>query len=439
METENSKVTATQQAARSRRDFLQLSAEAAAGAFATATILSSTAIAAALPAGGTTELNGANFAATWQAAQANRDSGPARADHGPRPKDAVVIDANENPLGPCTTARDAAAGIVPQGGRYQDWLTRELVTTFAAMEGLKPEYVRAFAGSGGPLHYTALAFSSPTRSYVTADPGYEAGMNAANIAGARVVKVPLTKTYAHDVKAMVEAAPDAGLFYICTPNNPTGTLTSHSDIEFLLENKPKDAVLLVDEAYIHFADGQTSTLDFVKADKDLVVLRTFSKIYGMAGLRCGFAIARPDLLKRVGQFAGWSPMPVTAVVAATASLKHEGLVAERQQINTKIREATFEWFAKKGYAFVPSQSNCFMVDAKRPAKEMIAAMASQNVFIGRAWPVWPTHVRITVGTQAEMEKFREAFERVMTGKVVASPAAVASSMLLDGIGTPEYC
>ena len=129
------------------------------------------------------------------------------------------------------------------------------------------------------------------------------------------MKVPLTSTYAHDVKAMLAAAPDAGMFYICTPNNPTGTLTSHSDIEFLLANKPKDSILLVDEAYIHFSDA-TTALDLVKADKDVIVLRTFSKIYGMAGLRCGFAIARPDLLEKMGAFSGWSAMPITAVAAA---------------------------------------------------------------------------------------------------------------------------
>ncbi len=225
------------------------------------------------------------------------------------------------------------------------------------------------------------------------------------------MKVPLTKTYAHDVKAMLAAAPDAGLFYICSPNNPTGTVTSHSDIEFLLANKPKDSILLVDEAYIHFSDA-SSALDLVKADKDLIVLRTFSKIYGMAGLRCGFAIGRPDLLEKMSAYSGWSPMPITAVAAAMASLKDPRLVPERKHINTTIREATFQWLAKNDYSFVPSQSNCFMLDAKRPAKEVIAAMAAQNVFIGRPWPVWPTHVRITVGTQPEMERFQAAFQRV---------------------------
>jgi histidinol-phosphate aminotransferase len=360
-----------------------------------------------------------------------------RAAAAPFAKDAVMIDSNENPLGPCATAREAVVDQVSQGGRYLGWMTDDLEKTFAGMEGLKREYVRAFPGSGGPLHYSVLAFTSPTKSYVTADPGYESGMHAAKISGARVLKVGLTKAYAHDVKAMLAAAPDAGLFYVCTPNNPSGTLTSHSDIEFLLANKPKDAILLVDEAYIHFSDA-TSSIDLVRADKDLIVLRTFSKIYGMAGLRCGFAIGRPDLLERINGFSGWSPMPITAVAAAMASLKHSHLVPDRKQVNTTIREATFEWLAKNGYAYLPSQANFFMVDAKRPAKEVIAAMASQNVIIGRVWPVWPTHVRVSVGTQPEMERFQVAFERVMKGAAMAAhrvPEQTAAH--LDGIGLPS--
>jgi histidinol-phosphate aminotransferase len=325
---------------------------------------------------------------------------------------AVVIDANENPLGPCDAARKAIVDMAPQGGRYSYWLKEEFVKTFTEMEGIKPEYLHVFPGSSEPLHFTVLAYTSPTRSYVTADPGYEAGMRAAKISGARIVKTSLTKTYAHDVKAMVAAAPDAGLFYVCTPNNPTGTMTPHSDIEQLLAAKPKGSIVLVDEAYIHFSDG-VSAIDLVKADQDVIVLRTFSKIYGMAGIRCGMAIGRPDLLAKLENFSGWSAMPITAVAAATASLKHEHLVPERKQSNAATRQKTFDWLASQGYAYVPSQSNCFMMDAKRPAKEVIDAMAARNVYIGRAWPVWPTHVRITVGLPQEMVAFQEAFQAVM--------------------------
>jgi len=172
---------------------------------------------------------------------------------------AIVIDANENPLGPCDAARKAIVDMAPQGGRYSYWLKEEFVKTFTEMEGIKPEYLRVFPGSSEPLHFSVLSFTSPAKSYVTADPGYEAGMKAAKISGARIVKTPLTKTYSHDIKAMLAAAPDAGLFYVCTPNNPTGTMTPHSDIEQLVAAKPKGSVVLADEAYIHFSDGVSAS------------------------------------------------------------------------------------------------------------------------------------------------------------------------------------
>src|SRR5207249_11885842 len=166
---------------------------------------------------------------------------------------AVVIDANENPLGPCDAARKAIVDMAPQGGRYSYWLKEELVKTFTEMEGLKPEYLRVFPGSSEPLHFSVLAFTSPARSYVTADPGYEAGMRAAKISGARIAKTPLTKTYSHDIKAMVAAVPDAGLFSVCTPNNPTGTMTPHFGIEHVLAAKPMRSVVLVVESYLQCA------------------------------------------------------------------------------------------------------------------------------------------------------------------------------------------
>jgi len=254
-------------------------------------------------------------------------------------------------------------------------------------------------------------------------------MKAAKISGARIVKTPLTKTYAHDIKAMLAAAPDAGLFYVCSPNNPTGTLTPHSDIEQLLAAKPKGSVVLVDEAYIHFSDG-VSALDLVKADRDVIVLRTFSKIYGMAGIRCGMAIGRPDLLAKLENFSGWSAMPITALAAATASLKHEHLVADRKKLNAEIRQKTFDWLGSHGHSFVPSESNCFMLDTKRPAKEVIDSMAARNVFIGRIWPVWPTYTRITVGTQQDMEAFQVAFQAVMKNDKSVSLALPATPAIL---------
>ncbi|HEX4038604.1 MAG TPA: pyridoxal phosphate-dependent aminotransferase [Acidobacteriaceae bacterium] len=338
----------------------------------------------------------------------------ARAQHvsRPMPPGAIRIDANENPLGPCSGACAMMSSLIPEGGRYDDELTERLLETFTAMEGLPSGYVRPYAGSSEPLQYAVLAFTSKERSLVIADPSYEAPMHAATANGARVVKVPLTKDHAHDVRAMVAADPNAGVFYICNPNNPTGTTTSRADIEWALANKPAGSILLVDEAYIQFSEA-TPTLDLVKAGKDLVVLRTFSKIYGMAGLRCGMAIARPDLMKPI-QMYGSNFMPILAVAAANSSLEEPTLVAQRKKINTDIREETFAWLEANRYTFIRSQTNCFMVDTGRPGKQVMDAMAQRNVFIGRVWPIMPTWVRITVGTRSEMAAFRDAWKQVMT-------------------------
>jgi len=328
------------------------------------------------------------------------------------PHDAVRIDANENPLGPCSGACASIASLIPEGGRYDYDLTEKFVSTYCAVEGLKSEYVLPYAGSSEPLHYTVLAFTSKDKPYVTADPGYEAGMHAADLNGAKVVKVPLTSTHAHDVKAMAVADPNAGVIYVCNPNNPTGTTTPRTDVEYLLANKPKGSILLIDEAYIQLSDG-TPSLDLVKADKDVIVLRTFSKIYGMAGVRCGVAVGRPDLLNKI-QYFGMNSMPIMAVAAATSSLQDKDIVPQRKKINADIRNETFEWLAANNFSFIPSETNCFMLQTNRPGREVMAAMARQGVYIGRVWPIMPTYVRITVGTRSDMQKFQVAFKQVMS-------------------------
>jgi histidinol-phosphate aminotransferase len=236
---------------------------------------------------------------------------------------------------------------------------------------------------------------------------------------------------------MLAAAPDAGVFYVCTPNNPTGTLTPHADIEYLLEHKPKGSIVLVDEAYLHFTDAP-SAVDLVKADKELIVLRTFSKIYGMAGLRCGLAIGRPDLLGKIENLGGWNSMPIPALVAAMASLQDAQLVPERKRINATVRAATFEWLDQHGYSYIRSESNCFLLNTKRPGKEVIDAMARQNIMIGRIWPIMPTWVRITVGTRTEMDQFQVAFKRVMDGTAVGAlaPSRRRRKRYLDGVVLP---
>lgn len=330
----------------------------------------------------------------------------------PIPPDAVKIDANENPMGPCAEAADAIHDIVKRGGRYLYEETSVLRNTLASVEGVKPEYVQPYAGSSAPLHQAVLAFCSPQKSFVVADPGYEAGGNAAKFVGARAIQVPLTKDYAHDVKAMARADSNAGLIYVCNPNNPSGTLTSREDMEWLLANKPAGSILMVDEAYIHLSEAATPATDLAAKDKDIIVLRTFSKLYGMAGLRAGAAIARPDLLEKIHSYSAGA-LPITAMVGATASLKVKNLVPERRKTIREIREDTLSFLDKHNFHYVPSVSNKFMVDVKRPGREVIESMRKEKVYIGRVWPVWPTYVRVTIGTRDDMAKFKTAFLKVM--------------------------
>jgi histidinol-phosphate aminotransferase len=325
--------------------------------------------------------------------------------------DAVRITSNENPLGPCKEGLEALYKVAPFGGRYQPHgETAEFVKTVAEIEGVKPDYVSPHAGSSDPLHRTTCAFTSPTKSWTMANPGYGGGAPA--FIGAKLNRVTLREDYTHDVEAMVKADPDAGVYYVCNPNNPSGTVTARKDIEYLLANKKKDAIVVVDEAYIHLSDTAQPCSDLVAADKDVIVLRTFSKAYGMAGIRAGFALGRPDLLAKLRPYGG-GMLPITGLACATASLKVKSLVAERRAYNKKAREYTFEFLQKKNVKFIPSETNFFMMETGKPGAEMTKALADQKVYIGRVWPVWPTKVRVSVGTMEDMQKFTAALDKVL--------------------------
>ena len=324
----------------------------------------------------------------------------------------VVINANEFPEGPSAAALEALLAVARNGNRYQYPETSELVATAAKLEGLRPENYVAYAGSSLALHHGVIAFTSPERALVTVEPGYEAAARAAEFIGAPVVRVPLRADGAHDLPAMLAASKSkpAGLFYVCNPNNPTGSVTPRAEIEWLLENKPKGSIVLLDEAYIHFSDEPPGA-DLVRAGKDVVVLRTFSKIYGMAGLRAGFAIGRPELVERMGRYQTGA-MPVTAMAAAHTMLKDPALVPTRKRGNSARRADLFAFLAAHGFAHTPSVSNKLMIDARMPTQQVIDALAARDVFVGRAWPVWPTHVRVTIGSVDDMAKFKVAFLEV---------------------------
>jgi len=328
--------------------------------------------------------------------------------------DVVRINQNENPMGPTKEGLESLVKVASMGWRYNPGGdSSEFGSLLASTESVPQDHVIGFPGSSIPLANSVAAFCSPTRSWVMGGPGYGAG--GGRFVGAKVVKVPLRKDFSHDVEAMITADPNAGAYYICNPNNPTGTLTPRKDLEYILANKPKDAVLVVDEAYVHFSGMENSSMEMVKAGKDLVILRTFSKIYGMAGIRAGAVYGRPELIAKVREFGGGGMLPVTATACAAASLKLGApLLKERAGINKKNRELAFEHLDKVGVSYVPSVTNFFMMTVKGFTGAQVASgLQKYKVQIGRIWQEVPQMARVTVGTYEEMTKFNDALDKVI--------------------------
>ena len=327
------------------------------------------------------------------------------------PPNVALLNINEYPSGPTPAAVEMMHKMAVSGNRYYMAETAKFTSELAAHHDLKPDYLTIYAGSSEVLHFTTLAFTSPTRSLVTADPTFEQTWRVAKANGAKVHRIPLKPDYSYDMKAMVAADPNAGLYYICNPNNPTGVPVKRADIEWLLANKPAGSIVMVDEAYIHFSDAD-SVIDLVAEDKDLIVSRTFSKIYSMGGLRFGYGMARPDLMEKL-HFYNVNSMATTAVQCAKVQLADKQLIPLRKQTMADSRARTFDWLAKNNFTFTPSQANHFMLDVKQPGGPVTNALAHRNVMIGRTWDVWPRFVRVTIGSPADMQSFQSAFLDVM--------------------------
>jgi histidinol-phosphate aminotransferase len=329
---------------------------------------------------------------------------------------AVRIGANECWTGPFPSGVAAIAEAGSVGNWYDpDGYQDALIKTVATVEGLPETHVVPWPGSGGPLVSIVAAYCSPTKGLVTADPTFESAWRTAAYMKAPIAKAPQAIGKGHDVKAMLAANPNAGLYYICSPNNPTGTITPIADIKWLLDNKPADAMLLVDEAYLHFSEAP-SAVSLIGTRKDIIVMRTFSKLFGMAGVRLGLTFADPEVQKRIMLFGpSIGGLSVTAMHCGNAVYTEAALIKTRRAEMVANREETIAWLTKKGIEVQPgSQANMFMVNWKKPAKPVQAAFDAENIQIGRSWAIWPNVSRITVGSSSDMAAFRAAVAKVMS-------------------------
>jgi len=338
---------------------------------------------------------------------------------GDLPKDMVWLNANENPAGPPAVALEAMREVLPTAGRYHYQEFGAFYRSLARSEDLGPEQIIVGAGSSEVLHMAVDAFTSSTRPLITIRPTYELPVELARALGRKVVATPLRADYTADVKLLVEEAGKAGggLIYICNPNNPTAAITTKNELAWLVDHLPANTILLVDEAYIHFGETPDleSALGYVRRGKDVIVTRTFSKIYGMAGLRAGFGCARADLIERMAPFRNNVISIVTArgVLASVANAQQ--IVGERRTALGRTRRELCEWLTERKVPFIQPHANFMMIDVGRNAREFINTMPRMGVAPGRPFPPLDNMLRVSIGTDADMARFRDVFWKVYKG------------------------
>jgi histidinol-phosphate aminotransferase len=326
----------------------------------------------------------------------------------------VRLSSNENPYGPSTKALQAMTDSFNLACRYPDEPTSRLVEALAKTNSVSAAQILLGAGSGEILKLCAAAFTGPHRTLVVADPTFEAILGHAVVAGAEVVKIPLTSSFSHDLSRMTAAAKE-GVIYICNPNNPTASITPKAEIRDFIAKTPRQTIILVDEAYFHYTDSPDyeSVIPLIKDYPNLIVARTFSKIYGMAGLRCGYGVGQKETIDRMRAQQPWESVNIMALVAAVTSLDAADQVADGRRLNREARAFVLGELDKMGYKTIPSQANFIMTDLNRPVKPLIEAMKQRNVEVGRLFPALPNHMRITIGKKSEMETFLAAFRQIM--------------------------
>ena len=351
----------------------------------------------------------------------------------------VRLSSNENPYGPSPMALKAMTGAFSLVWRYPDEHTDLLIESLAKINGVNQDQILLGDGSGEILKLCAAAFTGPltadndrpvtlarpTRGgalqfrpgrgkLIVADPTFEAILNHANIHQADVVKIPLTSSFSHDLTRM-RAAASEGLIYICNPNNPTASITPKNEIRGFLATVPRQTMILVDEAYFHYADSPDyeTVIPLIKNYPNLIVARTFSKIYGMAGLRLGYGVAKPETIQRLRPHQTWDSVNVMALAAGIASLNDSNHLANGRRMNSQTKNFLGRELENMGYKHVPSQANFLMIDMKRPVGPMIQALNQRGVQVGRVFPALPNHMRVTIGKRPEMETFLRAFRQVV--------------------------
>jgi histidinol-phosphate aminotransferase len=332
----------------------------------------------------------------------------------------VLLDSNENAYGPSPKVADAIRSATGTVNRYPFRKYDEVAQQIANFHRVKREQVLLACGSTEILRVAACAFLGDGRQLIQARPTFEAIQDYAKSAGSEVVSVPLSEGFAHDLNGMLSrVGPATGLVYICNPNNPTATLTPRKDIESFIGKLPATTRVVIDEAYHEYAtlsDMYSSFIDGPVDDERVIVTRTFSKVYGLAGLRLGYAVASPKVIAKMRKFLTQDGLNSIAAEVVAVALGDTDGVKNSVQRNRDSRQEFRNSAMLRMLMPIDSHANFMMMNTQHSAEEVIEHCRKHNVLIGRHFPSMDTYIRVSLGTPAQMRTFWQVWDMLPWAK-----------------------
>jgi histidinol-phosphate aminotransferase len=321
----------------------------------------------------------------------------------------IRLDTTRNAYGPSAKAIDAIGLSVTALSEYPDAASEELRQRIASEHRVAPDRVVLGCGSGEILRMAAGAFTGPGRTIVTASPTCDLLARYAVRAGARAISVPLTSNFAHDEAAMASLCDSAtGVVYVCNPNNPTGTITRRHELDELVTSVPANVHVVVDEAYHHYLQATADTvsmIDRAAEDDRVIVVRSFSKIYALAGLRIGYAIATARTAALLKQCGLERNVNIAAAKAAVASVEDASHVPQRAACNVDDAQEFANQVNARMLRVIDSRTNFMMLDPQRQAADVIAHFKTHRIVLAQPFPRFDRHIRVSLGTRTEMREF----------------------------------
>jgi histidinol-phosphate aminotransferase len=334
---------------------------------------------------------------------------------GPIPEGAIRLNFNESPYGPSPKALEALASCGHIANRYPDQTYFQVKDALAQKFNVTRDNIALGCGSTEILRSMDAAFLDSSRNVVAPEPTFEAVLEYAHALHAQPVKIPLSPDHRHDLPRMAAACTSkTGVAYVCNPNNPTGTIVTRDEMATFIQAVPPNTLILVDEAYYDFADDPrfASATEFIAKNPNVVAARTFSKIYGMAGMRLGYAIGAKETIAQINHHLTQDNGNAAVLAAALVSLSDSDyLTSCRARLNDTRRWLCAE-LAKDSRPFIPSQANFVMIDMGSDTQPFIDRFRAHNIIVGRRFASMPNFLRVTIGTQQEIESFVAALREI---------------------------